>query len=636
MTTQTSIPREQLQKVWRIVTWAGLFGSIYGILCISGAPRIKFLTELKATASDFGLIAGLGAFAIVCQIFGSLINSVLRKRRTLWMLLCITHRLLMALVLLAPMMIFDERLRMAWIIMIFFMHDILAQISVPIWLSWMADLVPKEYITRHFAARQRIIAAANIFVMILVAIVFHFFEISGHVITGFIIMAAIGIVMGVADILLFLWVPEPQHVRAKQNSWTENLAQPFKDANFRPFLYYMAYWHFATFVSAPFFSLYMIDNLGLSATIVQLLITADAIGVVMTSRFWGLLCDTYGFRPVLQILSITKTFTPLAYILATQMQSVTIPLLAIMIFLDGFQNGGLVLAMQGVLLRSTPRPNRAMYIAATNLFAIGIMASLTPVLSGHMIDYFNHTLTINVGAYHFTGYHIAFTLSMFLRAGTIFFAKHIREPGNVSMKSVVKQLLSRDAMTVTRLVYRLHESPDENARFTAARKLGVLKNPMAIGELIHALKDKSPVVREAAAEALGRIGASDATQPLAEALNDPSSRIQSRAARALGNIGDVGSLKALLTNLDHQNHETMSVIIDSLAQIGDSAAIVPLICLFHRMEDPVMRLRIAAALGKLGETESVEEVLTLLQGRRPDDRYFIDALANNRQIGSAY
>jgi HEAT repeat protein len=54
--------------------------------------------------------------------------------------------------------------------------------------------------------------------------------------------------------------------------------------------------------------------------------------------------------------------------------------------------------------------------------------------------------------------------------------------------------------------------------------------------------------------------------------------------------------------------------IDSLAFIGDSAAIVPLICLFHKLKDDEIRLKIAQALGTLSETDSIDDVYAALQG----------------------
>ncbi|MFC1601849.1 hypothetical protein ACFL34_05815, partial [Candidatus Sumerlaeota bacterium] len=258
------IPPAQMRRAWRTVTWAGLLGSSYYLLCIAGAPFIKFLTELKATAFDFGLIAGLGAFALALQLVGAVIGSRLTRRKPLWMVLVIAHRLLFLGVLLAPLLFVGERLRIWWIILFLFLHDALAQVTVPMFLSWMADLLPHETMTRHWASRQRFITLANVLLMIALAIGFHFFEVRGQVIGGFMIIAGIGIVLGVADILMFYWVPEPSNERAPSSGFKEILAQPLRDVEYRSFLIFVGYWHLGIFIAAPFMGLYMIDQLHFS------------------------------------------------------------------------------------------------------------------------------------------------------------------------------------------------------------------------------------------------------------------------------------------------------------------------------------------------------------------------------------
>ncbi len=611
------ISTADLRQAWRWVTWAGLLGSVYGLFCIGGAPRIKYLTELGATAFHFGLIAGLGAFAIVFQIASSILTNRVARRKPPWMVITISHRLLFLPVLLAPVLFDTTGGRLAWIILFFFLHDALAQMSGPIWLSWMADLVPRDSMTRYWATRQRFILAMNVVAMIILAFVFDHFERTGQIILGFTILAAVGVALGVTDILMFLPVPEPPNERSDERDLVKSIGEPLRDRGFRPFLYFIGYYHFAVFLVGPFFGLFMIEHLGLSVRTVQLLGIAGAIGVVVSSRFWGLLCDTYGYRPALQILAASKVLTPLLFLVAPRYPAVGIPLLAFVVFFDGLVNSGFGLAMQGVLLRSTPRRNRSMYIATANFFAVGLMAGIAPVLSGRLIDFVNRRFTLDLGVYVLSGYHVVFGLSVVMLLGAYRLASRIQETGNVPLRVILGQFTRLDTLRVTRWIYRLQESDEEGDRVKAARRLGELRNPLAIGELINGLQDSSRKVRNAAADALGRIGLADATEPLARALFDPESGIQPRAARALGRIGGAGSLKALLNNLRNQDNKTLMETVDSLGRIGDSAAIVPLICLFHDVEDERVRKRIAAALGRLSETPSAEEVMGFLLDRRP-------------------
>lgn len=605
------------RRAWRIITLAGFLGTTYYLLCISGAPRVKYLTELEATPLDFGIISTLGAVVLVFQILGSMLGNRVAHRKPLWIALAVVHRLLFIGVLLAPLIHGSPRVRIGWILIVLFCHDSLAQVCSPIWLSWMADLVPSETMSRHWAARQRSITAATILVMVLIAVGFHHFETTNRVILGFTLLGGIGVLLGVTDILMFLRVPEPSHERVPHVRWADVLLQPVRDRDYRRFLLYMGYWHFGIFLAAPFFGLYILSDLHYSVRTVQLLGTASALGVVVSSRFWGLVCDVYGYRPVLQILSLAKAFTPAAYLLAPRSPSVSIAYFTVIWFIDGIINSGVALAFQGPLLKFTPRANRSMYIATANFIAIGVMAGLAPALAGYLIKTINALDASSSWWGRFNGYHVAFAISLVFRAASYPLAGRIVEPSAAPLGLVVRQVFSLSSIRAAKWAHRLHDAPDKAVRIRAAALLGVLRNPIAVGELINALRDSSLDVRDAAADALGRIGSSQATRALVDGLFDAQSGLQSPAARALGRIGGADSLGALLRYLHGGETAALGDIVESLEQIGDDAALLPLICLFNKVEDEALHARIAAALASISRAGSPDEVVRMLRASRP-------------------
>lgn len=588
-----------------------MLGSTYYLLCINGVPRVKYLTELKATAFDFGVMTGLGAFALIFQILGSIVANRLHRRKPLWMTLAIAHRVVFGAVLLAPLLFTDTRACMWWIIAVFVLHDALANTSSPLWLSWMADIVPQQTMSRYWASRQRFITAANMVAMLAMAQGFDYFEKSGRIILGFTVLAIVGIVLGVVDILMFWNLPEPPNTKGGSH-WRHTIVQPLKDRSFRPFLDFMGFWHFAIFLSAPFFNLFLIEHIGMSVRTVQLLAIPHSVGVVVASQYWGLMCDAYGFRRILQILSVGKAFTPLFYIILPNHQAAAIVILTVMVFVDGIMNAGVALATQGVLLKSTPRANRTMYIAASNFFSVGIAAAIAPVLAGKLIDVLNAMGSLTTGPYRLNGYHAVFAISAFMRLGAVYLAANLSKDSNASMAEVVRQLKSPIVVRVTRMVSRLHSADNEPRRIDTLRRLGALGNPLAIPELAEQLLDPSPAVREAAAEALAAIGVPEAAEPLADALLAPDRGLETAAARALGRIGGTDAVRALLLHLRRAKPTMLRETVASLMKIGDTAAIVPLIVLYQEHNDAQLRRQIAEALQNLAGAGSPDEVVAAL------------------------
>jgi HEAT repeat protein len=214
--------------------------------------------------------------------------------------------------------------------------------------------------------------------------------------------------------------------------------------------------------------------------------------------------------------------------------------------------------------------------------------------------------------WRFSGYHAVFLVSVVLRSLAFPLVSRLREPDSLSLGTMLAHLRVANPLAVTNAAHAMSEAPDEGLRARAAERLGQLESPLAIHELIHALRDPQRVVRRAAADSLGRIGMTEACEPLGRALFDDDSGVGSSAARALGRIGGYGSLKALLGNLNRLDREALDETIESLGHIGDAAAVLPLICLFHDVENRELRRHIATALGRLTQTESVDDVIASL------------------------
>jgi len=436
------VDEAEFRRVWRIVTVAGLLGLTYYQAGIFGAPRTKFLLALGATPFDFGVLAGIGALTSQFQLLSGALANRLHRRKPVWMALFLAHRLLFLAVLAAPALFSTGRACILWIVGVMTVHNILTSIGDPIWFSWMSDLVPRDRMNQYWAWRQRFITSGAILTGLGIAMFFRHFEKIGAVIQGFVLLGIIGVAAGVTDIVLFTFVPEPPHHRAPTIRLGEALSEPLRDPMFRPFLLFRAYWQFAIMIAAPFFQLYLMTELGFTAVMVQLFFAVHALGIALASGFWGRLCDMFGFRPNLQLVVAVKFVVPLIYLLLPNVHSVAVPVFFVVFFLDGMVNAGGFLAMQGVALKCTPRRNRAMYIAASNFVALGLAGGLAPLISGSLMKVLTHHVSVHVGPYHFTDFHVVFVFSFLLRLGGVLMAARLREPGSRSLREVLVYIRS--------------------------------------------------------------------------------------------------------------------------------------------------------------------------------------------------
>lgn len=608
--TTQGLTAEQLRRTWRLVMIAGSLGATYLLICVNGAPRVKFLTELGATAFDFGLIAAITSLSLGFQILAGAMDTHLTRRKPVWMAIIFSHRTVFLGVLLAPTLFGPGRERIWFIIAFIALHEALTNLGTPLWYSWMADLLPRQTLGRLWATRQWAVTLVSTLLGAGMAVAYYIFEMRGEAVGGFVVIGGLCLVLGLTDVILFKWVPEPPPERVEGGHLIETLMQPLRDPEFRPFLVFRAWFQFSAALAYPFFTVYMIDQLQISALTTQLVFLMTPVGIILSTRLWGLLCDTYGERPVMVVILCGKMMIPLAFIIAPPIPAVAIPLLVPLLLIDGALNAAFDLSNQGIILRNTPRRNRSMYIAANNFFSIGLAAAVAPLASGAVIMWLAGR-PWEVGIYSFTGYHAVFAISAVMRATAILFALRLPTAGSAPVGVLLRNMLTRRTLRAARYINALTASRSERRRVQVARRLGRLRHPLAVRELTLALKDPSLAVRHAAATALGRIGSGEAGESLAGLLGDPSSGIQREAVRALGRIGGQGSLRALLTNLRRLEPAALAEAADALARIGDPAAVLPLVCLLGETTDPMLRTRLTAALARLGKTTENDVLSTL-------------------------
>ncbi|MFW6286340.1 MAG: MFS transporter [Candidatus Sumerlaeota bacterium] len=609
-----ALGREEFNRHWRTVTIAGALGSIWMTFCLVGMARQKFLQELGAESQHFGILASLLSLTQVAQVFGGLICRRIRRRKAIWMALIIIHRTLFFAVLAAPFLFDTTMGKLGWAFAVLFVHDLLMQIGGPLWVSWMADLLPPGSFNRDWGSRQRVTTFARILGQLAIVFIFGWFEENDMIIAGYWLIGSAGVVLGVIDIAMFHSVPEPPNEVEGRRASFQTLIEPLRNSEFRPYIAFRAVYQIGVAMFAPFIAIFMFDVLLIPAWMAEVLAIVSTLTLALSSRIWGTLCDTYGKKPVLQTVILGKCIIPLTFCLAPRESSFMVPILILGFGFDGIMNGALILIMQSYVMQNAPRRNRAMYVAATNLLSAGIVMMVVPVLAGYMIKWIGET-PWNLGPWVLGGYQISFAISIAIRLLSVPLTHRLREPGALPVRQMLSDLTETNLFLLLRDTKRLATARQTGRRVRAARRLGRLRSPLAIGELLRALEDPQRSVRHAAAAALGRIGNSEATEKLAELLVDRESGVQSPAARALGRIGDERSLSALLENLSDADEITLHQSLEALRRIKNPAAILPLICLYEDIKIPAVKRQIADVLSDHVPDASPQAIMMTLGPR---------------------
>lgn len=174
------------------------------------------------------------------------------------------------------------------------------------------------------------------------------------------------------------------------------------------------------------------------------------------------------------------------------------------------------------------------------------------------------------------------------------------------------------------------KGPSDAARRRAALALTDPATPAGLAELRVALVDPDASVRQAAFTHLARHGRLRPSDALA-ALGDADPRVRRRAAEELARHGR-GALTetvadALAALLDDASPYVVEAAAFALGELGVHAAVRTLEAIARSHADPLCRESAVAALGALGDPDSLPAVLAALDDRPAVRRRAAVALA---------
>lgn len=442
----------------RLITVAGSLCMLF-LVCVGNPIATDFYKELGANDFHFGLIGGLPIFMLSFQFIGAFLNNRLKHRKPLFMISIILGRMLYIPIALMPLIFpsVSKELVLVAIIVMIGLSSAMANATGPLFFSWMADLVPRRILNRYWGTRQAWLFFTWSASFIWVIVYSYFFKLP--VKYAFPLIAIPGVIAGVVDILLFIWVDEPPNTVATDIPFIHTLTEPLRHPEFRSFLIFIGSRSAAMMCAAAFMQVYLLKELKLPVWQISLLWACSGMGMGIASKKWGKSADKYGQKPVMIFCTIMKPIIPIIFLFLTTGNSLfVLPLFFIM---DGFWNAGNQVAVNGYMLKVSPQKNRSMFIAAVTALT-GICGGLAAIIAGAFLE------SISGFYWDFAGkiwnnYHILFIASALFRIACIFLALRVEEPKSKSTLHVFNDIRCSWPLRLIRFpigLYRI-EQPKE-------------------------------------------------------------------------------------------------------------------------------------------------------------------------------
>jgi MFS family permease len=354
---------------------------------ISSALGLSYFTPLalamNATISQVGILhAVAGLLPSLSQLKSSqLVEKFSRKK-------IVMTSVILQILTIIPMIItgflfFMGVPHMVWVLIALIgLFHIFGAAAHPAWFSWMGSLVPEEKRGRYFSRRNRAAGFFGLITLLLSAIFLDYAKsygstvgnILGFTFLGFGILFMLAMLFRSLSVYQLAKQYEPRLKVKKKDYFTFwQFLKKSRDTPFGRFTIFRFIMSFATGVAAPFWTVYMLRNLGFSYVWYMMIIVSLTLFQLIFFPLLGKFSDRFGNVALMKLTSFLIFTIPLLWLLSPLFSglAVKIYLLTIPAIVDGFAWAGFHLAANNYIYDAVRQEKRTFCLSYMNLM-IGI------------------------------------------------------------------------------------------------------------------------------------------------------------------------------------------------------------------------------------------------------------------------
>jgi eukaryotic-like serine/threonine-protein kinase len=200
----------------------------------------------------------------------------------------------------------------------------------------------------------------------------------------------------------------------------------------------------------------------------------------------------------------------------------------------------------------------------------------------------------------------------------------LRDPEIDVLNKAVDVVIKANSPETIRYLIEVLKDENENSRRAAVEVLNEVGDANSVKYLLAALKDSDWWVRSRAADALGKIGGPKVIDAVLQLVRDKDEDIRRAAIEILNQTKDERAVDSLIQATRDSDWWVSERAVDALAEIGSKRAVPRLMEMLHTGSHGKSMPIVVRALGRLGDSKLVEELLPLVS--RPEREIRIEAM----------
>ncbi|MCX7881754.1 MAG: MFS transporter [Brevinematales bacterium] len=364
-----------------------------------------YVVALKASHFVIGLVGSLPqAMGSLSQLLSIQIVRWFQSRKKM-----VTSLVLIQAFLYFPItagMMLPPPYGMVLIVLSITLYFMLGMVVVPAWIDWMGFLVPSTLRGRYYGLRNSITGFFSLFSFLVAGFFLQMMDKSHLVWWGYGILFFLAFVSRIFSFYFLTRVEDvsvPIPIPLLSGTNVGSALKKLPQSPFYPFLMQSVLMNMAVYLSGPYFTPYMLEELHFSYWTFTYILAIPMLVKALAMPIWGKLCDLYGNR---NVLAFSATFLGTLPILWTVSSSVSF--LMFVQVLSGFLWAAYDLSSFNTLYDLTSEKSRMRLSIILN--SINALAYLAGALLGDRILSLAQSLHLS-----FSPYYLVFLTSGFLR-----------------------------------------------------------------------------------------------------------------------------------------------------------------------------------------------------------------------------
>lgn len=305
-----------------------------------------------------------------------------------------------------------------WLIAWFLMSSCFAAIAGVSWNAWVQEWVPSRLRGKYFGRRNGVLQLSTLSFLLLAGWSLARWD---YAIGCFQLIVAGAVFLRVFS-LRWQWA-SPTQARKTALAPTIPLREQFQivlgSRSLLVFVAFGAVWSFAANCFGPFYSVFMLEQLGFSAWNVSIVNALSLLGGALSLPAWGHLLDRHGNKSVMTFSLLLWQVQNFAWCFLTPENRA---LLYAMWLWGGATSAGFVLGQFTLLLRLIPVRAKSLAIGV-NLAVTSLVAAIAPIVGGEILS---HALVRRADP--LAVYHACFLLQPVVALAGATLLLRVREP----------------------------------------------------------------------------------------------------------------------------------------------------------------------------------------------------------------